>query len=328
LGQLTKAEAAFFDRFTRQTFFATHFTDAKLDHAPMSFFERFRQHFASYFTGSKSDDASASTPTMSIFSRQKLERLGIAFKLTNNTSVLDSISKSDDDCVFFSLECGNNLKLYSTNGYGNTAYRIPLNAPVFQQVAWASLDCPLMSGTEADEGALARLKWLKPEEKACLLEVWGHPYRGSFRRVEDFNDIFTGKDLVAGAALSILYKLRMVNELLHLDYKSDDDEFDYDSVKPNENTPLQPAVAKLLASSTEEDMHALINAFHDPEIRIPVHFFSKDFQKFGPKERLAIREWNSMMEDWAQLSDAQRNKLRKRIPPAGAMPPPLDPADF
>ena len=332
LGQLTKAEAAFFDHFTRQTFFATHFTDAKLDHAPMSFFERFRQYVASYFAGAKSDEASISTPTMSIFSRQKLERHGIAFA-QSHTWGWDSVRKGDDDCVFFSLECGNNLKKLSSR-FGKTVYRIPLDTPVFQQVAWASLDDFVMSGQTGDQQTPARLKWLNPKEKVCLSEIWGHPYRGDYRRAEDFNDIFTGKDLVAGAALSILYKLRVANHLIHTHtgYGSDDDdfndEFDYESVKLSEDTPLQPGVAKLLESSTEEDINALIRVFHNPEIRVPVHFFTKNFEKFGPKEIRAIREWNSMMKDWAQLSDAQRNKLRKRIPPAGAMPLPLDPADF
>ena len=289
LGRLSEAEAAFFHHFTQQTFFATHFTDANLNHAS----------------------------AMSIFSRKKLDRRSIDFDRAH-TQKEDIRVKGDDGCVFFSLECGESVKKLSSR-FGKNLYRVPLDTPVLKQVAWASLDDFLLDGVGGGDSARAEMKWLKPEEEEAMSYVYGHADRGDYEEAQDFDDIFLGKDLIAGAALSILYKLRATNELIHTNL---------DSAEPEEGTPLHPAVAKLQESRTAEDMNRLIRSFHAPEIRVPVHFFSNKFQKFGLQEIDAIREWNRIVERWPKLSEIERSQARMVVPPTGAKPLPSDSGDL
>ena len=283
LGRLSEPEAAFFHHFTSQTFFASHFTDANLDIAS----------------------------AMSIFSRKKLDRRNIGFDRAH-TQKKDIEVKGDDGYVFFSLECGDVVKKLSSR-FGKNLYRVPLDTPVLKQVAWASLDDFLLDGVGGGESARAEMTWLKPEEEEAMSYVYGHVNRGDYEEAQDFDDIFHGKDLIAGAALSILYKLRATNELIHTRL---------DSAEPQEDTPLYPAVAKLLRSDTAEEMNRLIRSFHAPEIRVPVHFFSNGFQKFGLQEISAIREWNRIVERWPKLSETERSQARMLTPPAGAKPLP------
>ena len=75
-------------------------------------------------------------------------------------------------------------------------------------------------------------------------------------------------------------------------------------------------------------MNRLIRSFHAPEIRVPVHFFSNKFQKFGLQEIDAIREWNRIVERWPKLSEIERSQARMVVPPTGAKPLPSDSGDL
>lgn len=294
LGQLTSAETGLFDRFTQQPFFATHFTNAELDHP------------------------SPSGSTMSIFSRQKLEQRQVDFD-REHTFLEDINVKGDDGFVFFSLECGEEpQKLHSR--FGDTLYRVPFASPVFQQAAWGALDDLLVVDDESHgASARARMLGLTSEEREVVANMYGHAEREYDRKPDAFDDIFTGKDLVAGAALTIIYKLREMNEVIHSDGKS---------AEPRAGTPLQPAVEKLLASSSADDLNTLMSALLTPEVRVPVHFFSTDFQKFTKKDLSDVKTWNGLVDDWDKMSDAQRELMQSRARPIGAKAlPPLPPVD-
>ncbi len=114
LGTLNEAETRFFDRFTSQRFFATHFTDADLH------------------------KASDSGQTLSMLSRRRLIERDIPFD-EEHTPEKNVSAKADDDHVFFALECGAQPQTVESI-FGDSLYRVPFDAPVFRQTAWGALD--------------------------------------------------------------------------------------------------------------------------------------------------------------------------------------------
>lgn len=292
LGSLSSEEAGLFDRFTQQRFFATHFTNAELDHP------------------------SSSGSTMTIFSRQKLEQRQVDFD-RDHTFREDIEVKGDDGFVFFALECGDEpQKLHSR--FGDTLYRVPFDHPAFQQTAWGALDDLLVVDDEPHgESARARLPGLSNDEREVMANMYGHAEREYDRKPEAFDDIFSGKDLVAGAALTIIYKLREMNEVIHSQGRS---------AEPQAGTPVQPAVEKLLASSSPAELNTLMASLLTPEIRVPVHFFSTSFEKFSKKDLSDIGTWNGLVDGWDKLSPAERESMQSRERPVGAKAlPPADP---
>ncbi|WP_139225617.1 hypothetical protein [Paracidovorax konjaci] len=310
LGQLNTAESAMFDAFTQQKFFATHFTNANLlekplfydrrispfDHLKNSVIEQLQTLWNGFLESTLELPEDESTrldkgPTMALYSRQRLTNGRIGFD-RKNTTESDIFTKGDDNAVFFALECGKTPSKLSSR-FGKSLYRVPFDEPVFEQVAWGALD-DLLDQDDEDRSVFNRMKdsiehrmkdSIEPAEYEAFKAVHGHPNRlchehGSSRRyikaqAMDYDDIFIGKDLIAGTALSIIHKLRTVNAMIHANGEPN---------PSHDNTPINPIVAKLLASRDANEINGLMRIFHSPEIRVPGHFFSKNFQKFDPEE--------------------------------------------
>lgn len=248
LGKLNQGEVDFFDRFTRQQFFATHFTDAKLDHP------------------------SSSVSTMALFSRSKLDQRGISFN-QDNTTHTDRHIKGDQDFVFFSLECGEEPQKLSSR-FGKTLYRVPFDAPVFRQVAWGTLD-DIIVDVDEHKNIDRYIPGLNEAERDVIRKEigYGRNWRDYLNDSEALNDVFSGADFIAGAAFSLISKLRTVNEKLSSLPSS-----------KSEPTAARPLAESLLDSDSAQSMNALLSVFHRPEIRVPVHFFSSNFEKFTGDE--------------------------------------------
>lgn len=286
LGTLTESEVRLFDRFTQQVFFATHFSDAELDHA------------------------SSAGSTMSVFSRQKLHHRAIGFNRENTTGV-DILMKGDDGFVFFALECGEEPSKFGSR-FGKTLYRVPYDSPVFQQVAWGALDDLL--NTDLDTPDVDRYQpGLDDVERSAIKHEAGHARRKFQEQPEAFDDIFAGKDLLAGAALSIIAKLRAVNKQLQ--------------APPMTGQPegqVHPLVEKLLSSHSPRDINSLLATFHRPEVRVPVHFFSSDFRKITEDE-LQLMKWNSAIDNWHNLTETEKIMMSwTGESPPGGKPVPTD----
>ncbi len=74
-----------------------------------------------------------------------------------------------------------------------------------------------------------------------------------------YADVFTCRELVPAAGLSLIAKLRQIGD---------------------------PNVEGLLNSTTPEQFNAVLNTFHRVEIRVPRHCFAKDFEHHGNSLRL------------------------------------------
>lgn len=254
LGKLTESEAAFFDRFTQQEFFATHFTNAKLDHASTrssSTPTAFRRLWRPSDNGGR---------VLSIYSCEKLEKRGIEYNF-RNTSLFDHLFKAESDFVYFALECGKK-PMKRESRFGKTLYRVPLRSPVFDQCSWGTLDDFVVDTPEkeaqAHRAGLSRhLPNLSPDELDVIDDRCCRKTRDpEYNTVDAFSDVFAGKDLIPGAALSIISALRKL---------------------PQDQQQLSE---RLLASSTPKEINGLLNAVFRPEIRVPIHFFTTDFQKY------------------------------------------------
>ncbi len=254
-----------------------------------SLFQRILSRVALTYAEIYSSNTSSKNKTLTIFSRNKLERRKIKFN-TNHTTLIDSKLKGDNYNVFFSLECGAEPKKLSSR-FGEILYRVPLEMPVFQQFAWGTLDDVSLAGVPGGKNACARLPDLNFNEGYLFSYLWGNPRRGDYSRTRSFDDIFMIKDIVAAIALSILYKLRVVNELIYEKRSKSingidldlDEKIDCESVRSGENTPVQTEVAKILSYKSAEEINSLIRVFHNPEIRVPVHFFQVNFKKYAKK---------------------------------------------
>lgn len=246
MGKLTEKEAEFFVRFTQQKFFATHFTDAELD-----------------------NDASQGGRILAMFSREKLDLAKIEFNRFN--TVLDDMAvKADNNVVFFSMECGERpKKLYSR--FGKNLYRVSLDSPAFMQVSWSSLH-DLLMGEAKVKHVKRHIPGLSAADAKAINKLVGMGVR-NLASEEGYSDIFAGKDMVPGAALSIILQLRKLQANL-----------------PSKSGALPPLIERLLASSTEDEFNGLLNTFFRPEIRVPIHFFSTDFRKFTDKELAKMKK--------------------------------------
>ncbi|WP_423598908.1 ankyrin repeat domain-containing protein [Roseateles sp. MS654] len=229
LGQLDARECAFFDRFTSQRFFATHFTDAQLH------------------------GSAGAGDTMALLSRQKLAERNIDFP-TQNTTERDIQAKADDGHVFFALECGEQAQKMESR-FGGNLYRVPFDSPAFRQQAWGALDDLLEVAEQTN--VMRRLPHLEYHQEEAIRSMIGPRIPRSANNADAFSDIFTGKDLIAAAGLSLIEKLRGVNHRLG----------GYDA-----------QVDQLFNASTPQAFNALLGLFHRLEIRVPGHFFTRDFQ--------------------------------------------------
>ncbi len=239
LGKLTASESAFFDRFTRQKFFATHFTNVNLERS------------------------SSRGSTLTMFSRKKLLEKKMTFD-RGHTNDRDYFYKNDHGFVFFSLECGPQPTGLDSE-YGKIAYRVPFDSPAIMQLSWGSLD-DLIAVMEKEPGNLLFELSTSEEESAFRENCCRSSVMRAFHDdIDAYNDIFTGKDLIPGAALSIISQLRKLQHCL-----------------PNQDSPSLSE--RLLARSTPEEINGLLNSMYRPEIRVPAHFFSSDFKKLTNKD--------------------------------------------
>jgi hypothetical protein len=232
LAPLDVPERRFLERFLKQDFVATHFTNASLDQP------------------SKSGEN-----LLSVFSRDKLIAREIGFNQTNTTEG-DLSQKGDSDYVFFALECTAQPSK-SSSRFGAQVYRVPFDSSVFQDASWGALD-DLLGAVDKDAGShISDLRDLSVMERAGFSHISERANR-DFLEVEAGNDIFMGKDLLTGAGLTVIGKLRTLHKMEGCEKLADE----------------------LLASGTPEALNAVLNGILRPEIRVPRHFFSRDFEKF------------------------------------------------
>jgi|GEM_PF-3983034 len=268
LGTLNEAEIRFFHRFTSQRFFATHFTDADLHRA------------------------CESGQTLSMLSRKKLLERDIEFN-EENTPDEAFATKADDDHVFFALECGAQPQKFQSR-FGNSLYRIPFDTPVFRQSAWGALDdIYLTYGTGSEGKALKQnfpdIDIVNKSVQCAIASAIGPETDRDKGGAAAYADVFTCTDLVAAAGLSLIAKLRKIDD---------------------------PNVEGLLNSTTPEQFNAVLNTFHRVEIRVPGHCFAKEFEHH--RTSLHLRRWEESPDSLLEQPD--KNQLKHLVEFCGSDP--------
>ena len=243
-GPLNGTESAFVERFLQQRFWATHFTTASL-------------------LGSSEQ----SEPVSMLSGRRLIER-GIEYSQTN-TTLLDKLYKSDQDHVFFALECGDKPQKTSSR-FGSNVYRVPFETVAASSPGvWGALDDILTSGEDVDvERAIPSIS--SAEEAFAVGVLVGSGSQRDQSNADCYRDVFSGEHLREAAALSLVTKFRQLRELLHSMTGAD----------PTDQVTPQPLVDSFLASSTPDEFNTLLHTLHRIEIRVPRRLSTADFVHF------------------------------------------------
>jgi len=235
LGRLTESEAALYEAFMQKKFFATHFTDQRLD------------------------KPSSHDKTLSLFAQDKLQKKGIIFSNSTGKSMFDW--SADNKFVFFALECGEKPKKLDSRYYGHTVYRVPFDAPVFQQTAWGGLDYS-SDKLRPDRDPKKHFAGMNDQEADTIKTVLRRQTR-DLHQPEAYDDIFVGKDLIEGAALTAISRIRALTE-----------------AQPDESGKLPPLAKRLLNSKTDAEIDGLLNGIFRPMIRVPIQMITDTFGKW------------------------------------------------
>lgn len=235
LGRLTESEAALYDAFMQQKYFATHFTNQSLD------------------------KPSSHGKTLSLFSQDKLKKTGLVF--TNSTGISMFNWSGDNKFVFFALECGEKPKKLESRYYGYTVYRVPFDSPVFQQTSWGGLDYSNVK-LRPDRNPKKHFAGINAQEADTIKTLLRRQTR-DLSQPEGYDDIFVGKDLIEGTALSAISRIRALTETL-----------------PSEAGKLPPLAERLLASKTDVEIDGLLNGIFRPMIRVPIQMITDAFGKW------------------------------------------------
>jgi len=181
------------------------------------------------------------TGVVSLSSRQKLLRDGVAFP-RENTSQMDIQALANDDHVFFALESGDTLQKPSSR-FGKNVLRFDLDSPAIQQQATLHLFDVLNGFPEAVKH-LDTLKSLHHRDQMLtgdMLDKHEHSRYG----VDAKGSLFQGKDMKRGLGLAIIDRTRALPEALR---------------------------AQILE---KEDINALINGLFRPQVLVPRTFVGK-----------------------------------------------------
>jgi hypothetical protein len=299
-------ESAFVDRFMQQQFWATHFTSATAH------------------VGSEHGES------VSLLSGPRLVELGVKYN-TSNTTGSDITQKSDNDHVFFALECGN-APQKSTSRFGTGVYRVPFESLAASSPGvWGALDDLLKNGE------IMNIELAFPALSEREAYDVGHHIGPAGRRIRDeaasYADVFTCEHLREAAALSLVNKFRCIqadiggvrphdnrdsdfsdSDLSDSDLSdsdlSDSDLSDSDAHAGHGQADpigLHPMVQSCLASNTSDEFNNLLNTFHRVEIRVPRRLPTTDFVHFDANMLGWIKEPN------ATAAEPDQERLRALV---------------
>ncbi|MBF7144968.1 MULTISPECIES: hypothetical protein [Pseudomonas] len=218
-------ETEFMSKLLAQPFFATHATtqDVPIDRPDGS---------------------------VSLFSRAKLEELGVEFKEMHSTDI-DISEVGGDDQVYFSLECGDQPQKGQSR-FGDRLMRFDLNHPAFAKTGVLTLVDPLLasppSAEERFESIISHYRKDPDDNPSHREKEITDKLDNRFFSADE--SAFHGTHMLEGVGLSILSTLR-------------------------EHVPQE--VAKNMLH--REDVNSLVNGLFRPQIMVPRNFFAQPYDQ-------------------------------------------------
>lgn len=133
--------------------------------------------------------------------------------------------------------------------FGDVCYRVNFRHSIFVDYSWLSL----VEMRFAQTPEVCRHLMLPPEDLKILSRRKLFP---------STNIVFFGKDMIIGIALSILKDARLLSK---------------------------DGQRRILSMLSEDDLNKIVNGFYRPEIKVPRHFFSRDYERVTLSPKLVSK---------------------------------------
>ncbi|UVE69348.1 hypothetical protein L2Y90_21680 [Burkholderia pyrrocinia] len=185
------------------------------------------------------DPVNPETSVASLYSRQKLIGKKDIGFSDANSTMSDIKWARNDDYVFFSLECGDIAKK-QTSAFGSTLMRFNIDQPQFSH-AWLSMN--------------DMYKPRKNTMREHLPNLDEEDYEKAQANVYTYNRskyVFSGRHMIPGVGLSLIHAIRGMSD---------------------------KAQTMILGAESEFDLNKVMNGMFRPELKVPRHLITADFQK-------------------------------------------------